>query len=384
MSAKLTVPFVDLAAGVKPDREAYLAAIAGILDTGGFVGGAAVTDFEAAFAASTGAAHGISVSDGTSALVLALRAAGIGAGDEVITAANSFYATGEAIALCGATPVLADVDDATLLLDADDVRQRLTARTKAVIPVHLFGQIADMGALLPLAAANGLTVIEDAAQAHGATRSGPDGQTWRAGSIASAAAFSFYPTKNLGAFGEGGAITTTDAGIAERARMLRDHGQQGRHHHVEVGYNARLDAIKCACLSISLRRLDERNAARRAAAAAYRERLAGVDGVRLLAEAPGSTPVYHLMIVRVDAARRDRVRDAMAADGVATAIHYPRPIHLQPAMASAGGRPGDLPVSEQLSREVLSLPLYPELPMAAIDHVAASVRAHRSAALART
>jgi dTDP-4-amino-4,6-dideoxygalactose transaminase len=369
----MKVPFVDLAAGVKPDRDAYLAAITAVLDSGGFVGGAAVTDFEAAFARHAGATHAIAVSDGTSALLLALRAMGVGPGDEVITAANSFYATGEAIALAGATPVLADVDDATLLLDPEDARRRVTRATKAIIPVHLFGQIADMGAILGLAGAHGLAVLEDSAQAHGATRVAPDGSLWRAGSIAPAAAFSFYPTKNLGAFGEGGAITTTDLAIAERVRVLRDHGQTTRHNHVEVGYNARLNAISCACLSIALGRLDERNAARRAHAAAYRARLQGVAGVRLVDEAPGSTPVYHLMIVRVDAARRDAVRARMAADGVATAVHYPRPIHLQPAFAHLGQGPRSCPVAERAADEMISLPMFPELTTAQIDHVVDSL-----------
>ncbi|HVV84608.1 MAG TPA: DegT/DnrJ/EryC1/StrS family aminotransferase [Kofleriaceae bacterium] len=369
----MKVPFVDLAAGVKPDRDAYLAAIAGILDAGAFVGGAAVSDFEAAFARHCGAAQAIAVGTGTDALLLALRAMGVGPGDEVITAANSFYATGEAIALAGATPVLADVDDATLLLDAGDAARRVTKRTKAIIPVHLFGQLADLDAIAGLAGAHGLAVLEDSAQAHGATRVGAAG-SYRAGSAAAAAAFSFYPTKNLGAFGEGGAITTSDAGMAERVRVLRDHGQTTRHHHVEVGYNARLDAIQCACLSIALGRLDERNAARRAAAAAYRERLRDVAGVRLVDEAPGSTPVYHLMIVRVDAARRDLVRDRMGADGVATAIHYPRPIHLQPAFASLGQGRGSCPVAERAADEMISLPMFPELTVEQIDHVVASLR----------
>ena len=370
----MKVPFVDLAAGARPDRDAYIAAMTAVIDSGGFVGGAAVTDFEAAFARHVGVDHAIAVGTGTDALLLALRAMGVGAGDEVITAANSFYATGEAIALAGATPVLADVDDATLLLDADDAARRVTKRTKVIIPVHLFGQVANMAPVLALAGAHGLQVLEDSAQAHGATRVGADGSTWKAGAVGAAGAFSFYPTKNLGAFGEGGAITTSDAGIAERVRVLRDHGQTARHHHVEVGYNARLNAISCACLSISLARLDERNLARRALAAAYRERLAEVPGLRLVAEARGATPVYHLMIVRVDAARRDAIRDRMGADGVATAIHYPRPIHLQPAFAHLGQGPGSCPIAERAADEMISLPMFPQLTIEQVDHVAASLR----------
>ncbi len=370
----MKVPFVDLAAGVRPDRDAYLAAITAILDTGAFVGGAAVTDFEAAFARHVGVDHAVSVASGTDALLLALRALDVGPGDEVITAANSFWATGEAIALAGAIPVLADVDDAALLIDPADVARRMGKRTKAIIPVHLFGQLADVEAIRRLTSGTDVRVLEDSAQAHGATRADSEGTTWKAGAWGDAAAFSFYPTKNLGAFGEGGAITTRSAAAGERVRVLRDHGQTGRHNHTEVGYNARLNAVSCACLSISLERLDERNRARRALAAAYRERLADVAGVRFIAEAPGSTPVYHLMVVRVDAARRDGVRDRMAADGVATAIHYPRPIHLQPAFAHLGQGPGSCPVAERAADAMISLPMFPELTIAQVDAVAASLR----------
>ena len=370
----MKVPFVDLAAGVRPDRDAYLAAITAILETGAFVGGAAVTEFEAAFARHTGAAQAVAVGTGTDALLLALRALGVGPGDEVITAANSFFATAEAIALAGAVPVLADVDDATLTIDPADAARRITKRTRCVIPVHLFGQLADLDAIGALARQHGLRVIEDAAQAHGATRSGTGGATHRAGAVADCGAFSFYPTKNLGAFGEGGAVTTSDPAVADRLRVLRDHGQTTRHLHAEVGYNARLNAISCACLSISLKRLDERNQARRALAAAYRERLRDVPGLRLVDEAPGATCVYHLMVVRVDAARRDAIRDALAADGVATAIHYPRPIHLQPAFAHLGQGPGSCPVAERAADEMISLPMFPELGEGAVEHVAASLR----------
>jgi dTDP-4-amino-4,6-dideoxygalactose transaminase len=364
-----TIPFVDLAALIRPSKADYLAAFERILDSGGFIGGAAVADFEAGFARYCGARHAISVSTGTDALVLALRALGVGRGDEVITAANSFFATAEAISHTGATPVLADVDDGTLLLDATDAARRITPRTRCIIPVHLFGQIADVAAIDALAAAHHLHVLEDAAQAHGATRTSPGGNALRAGSIAPIAAFSFYPTKNLGALGEGGAITTCDGGLAERIRRLRDHGQAGRHDHVDVGYNARLDAVQCACLSINLARLDAGNAARRTLAAHYHARLADVSGVRLVAEPAGSAPVYHLMVVRVDAARRDAVRERLAAAGVATAIHYPRPIHLQRAYAHLGQGPGSCPVAERAAAEMISLPMFPDLAIAQVDMV---------------
>jgi dTDP-4-amino-4,6-dideoxygalactose transaminase len=371
----MTVPFVDLAALVRPSKAEYLAAFERVLDSGGFVGGPAVTAFEAAFASYCGAPHAIAVGTGTDALVLALRALGVGPGDEVITAANSFFATAEAISHAGATPVLADADDATLLLDPADAARRVTPRTRCIIPVHLFGQIADMAPLRALAAANRLHVLEDAAQAHGATRIGPGGERWRAGAIAGVAAFSFYPTKNLGALGEGGAITTRDPELAERIRCLRDHGQAGRHDHVAIGYNARLDALQCACLSISLARLDENNAARQALALHYREALAAVPGVRLVAEPAGSSPVYHLMVVRVPAARRDAVRDALGKAGIATAIHYPRPIHLQAAYAYLGQGPGSCPIAERAANEMISLPMYPDLTAAQVDRVVDALRA---------
>jgi dTDP-4-amino-4,6-dideoxygalactose transaminase len=356
------VPFVDLVAWAKPSRAEYLAEFAKLIDTGAYVGGPQVGSFEAAFATFCGAGHAAAVKTGTDALLLALRALGIKPGDEVITAANSFFATGEAIALAGATPVLADVDDETLLLDVDDAAKRVTKKTKCVIPVHLFGQVADMDRVHQLARSHGVRVLEDSAQAHGATRG-----TWRAGSCGDAAAFSFYPTKNLGALGEGGAITSNDAGVIDEVKRLRDHGQAGRHDHVEVAYNARLDSLQCACLEISLRRLEGANASRRKLAARYRERLAGKPGVRLVTEAPGSVPVYHLMIVRVDASKRDAVRTKMGEQGVATAIHYPTPIHLQKAFAHLGQGRGSCPIVERSVGEMISLPMFPDMTADQVD-----------------
>ncbi len=360
----MKVPFVDLAALVAPDRATYLEAFGKLLDTGGFIGGAAVTDFEAAFARHAGAAHACAVKTGTDALLLALRALGVGPGDEVITAPNSFFATAEATSLAGATPVFADVDDGTLLIDPTEVARRITPRTKAIVPVHLFGQLADVPALRQL----GVPILEDAAQAHGATRG-----AGRAGSWGDVAAFSFYPTKNLGALGEGGCITTSDKAIVERARRLRDHGQADRHDHVEIGYNARLDAIQCAGLAISLRRLDAGNARRREHADRYRAGLAEVAGVRLIDAAPGSQPVYHLMVIRVAAARRDAIRGQLATAGVATAVHYPTPIHRQRAYAHLGLAAGSYPIAEGAAAEMISLPMYPDLGEAAVDHVVASL-----------
>ncbi len=358
------VPFVDLVAWAKPSREEYLAAFAKIIDTGAYVGGPQVGSFEAAFAQFCGASGAATVKTGTDALLLALRALGVKPGDEVITAANSFFATGEAIALAGATPVLADVDDETLLIDLDDAAKRVSKKTKCIIPVHLFGQLADMDKVHALARSTGMRVLEDSAQAHGATRG-----TWRAGSSADAAAFSFYPTKNLGALGEGGAVTSNNASVIDEVKRLRDHGQAGRHDHVEVAYNARLDSVQCACLEISLGRLPGANDARRALAAHYRQRLTGKSGVRLVAEAPGSKPVYHLMIVRVDAGKRDAIRNAMSDQGVATAIHYPTPIHLQKAFAHLGQGAGSCPIVERSVREMISLPMFPDMTVEQVDRV---------------
>jgi len=356
------VPFVDLVAWAKPSREEYLAAFAQVIDTGAFVGGPQVASFEGAFAKFCGAQHAIALNNGTDALLLALRALGVGPGDEVITAANSFFATAEAISHAGAKPVLVDVDDATLLLDLEQAVKRVTAKTKVIIPVHLFGQLCDMERVRAFANQFKLRVLEDSAQAHGATRAGD-----RAGSAGDAAAFSFYPTKNLGAIGEGGAVTTSDPTVAETVRRLRDHGQAGRHDHVDIAYNARLDSVQCACLEISLRRLAAANDVRRARAARYRARLG--DAVRFVTQAPDSAPVYHLMIVRVDPAKRDAIRDSLGKAGVATAIHYPTPIHLQRAYAHLGQGPGTCPVAERSVKEMISLPMFPDLTEAQVDYV---------------
>lgn len=360
----MKVPFVDLIAWTKPSREEYLAAFAQVIDTGAYVGGPQVAQFESELAAYCGALHAATVKTGTDALLLALRALGVKPGDEVITAANSFFATGEAIALAGAKPVLCDVDDETLLIDVDDAARRVTPKTKCIIPVHLFGQLADMDKVHELGRAHGLRVLEDSAQAVGASRG-----NWRAGASADAAAFSFYPTKNLGALGEGGAVTSSNPAVIDAVKRLRDHGQAGRHDHVEVAYNARLDSVQCACLSISLRRLEQANAARRARAAQYRSRLDGSTAVRLVAEAPNSTPVYHLMIVRVDSSRRDAVRSKMGEAGVATAIHYPTPIHLQKAFAYLGQGKGSCRVAERSVGEMISLPMFPDMTAAQVDRV---------------
>jgi len=361
------VPFVDLGAGIRPIRDQVLARIAAIIDAGAFVGGAAVDELERAFAAYCGAADAVAVSSGTEALVLALRALGVGPGDEVITAPNSFFATAEAISLVGATPVFADVRDDTLCLDPARVAERIGERTRAIIPVHLFGQMAEVEAIEELCAEHNLVLIEDACQAHGAVRGGR-----KAGSVGAAAAFSFYPAKNLGAFGEGGAVTTQSAQHAETLRMLRDHGQRAKHDHVDIGTNGRLAAIQCAALSVRLEHLDDYNAARRRLAAHYRAALDGVAGVRLVDEDPAGVPVYHLFVVRL--ADRDRVARALGEAGIGTGIHYPVPIHLQPAYASLGLARGSYPVAERAAGEILSLPMYPQMSEEAVDYVVDHLR----------
>lgn len=362
----MKVPFVDLKAGIRGKRDEYLAACAEVIDSAWFAGGPQVAGFEDEFARYCGAEHAVAVSSGTDALIVAMRAVGLGPGDEVITAPNSFFATAEAISHVGATPVFADVRPDTLLLDPDAVAAAITDKTRALAPVHLFGQVCDMAPLRQLADDRGLILLEDSAQAHGATRAGG-----RAGSIGDIAGFSFYPAKNLGAFGEGGAITTNSADLAARCRALRDHGQEGKHNHTLIGYNARMPALMAACLRIRLGELDDYNAGRRRAAARMREGLASVDGVSLVAEAPESSPVYHLLVIRV--ADRDRVRAALDEQGVASGIHYPVPIHLQPAYAHLGHGQGSFPVAEEAGRDMISLPMYPELTDEQIDYVVAAV-----------
>ena len=348
------IAFMDLAAqraALAPTLEnACLTA----LRRGDYVLGADVAAFEEEFAAFCGVRHAVGVDSGTSALELALRARGIGPGDEVITAANSFVASAFAISSVGATPVFVDVDPATALIDPPLVAAAVTPRTAAIMPVHLYGQPADMRAIRAIADADGLAVIEDACQAHGAR----DGAR-RAGALGDVAAFSFYPAKNLGAHGDGGMLVTDDDEIADRARLVRNYGQRVRYRSDVVGANRRLDTLQASMLRVKLPHLDAWNAARRAHAARYDAALAGL---RLLAPVvrEGVQHVWHLYVVRVP--ERDAVRERLTASGVDSGIHYPIALHLQPAYADLGYRPGDLPVAERWAAEVLSLPMYPELP----------------------
>jgi len=348
-----SVPFSTLAPTTAEIREEVEAGWARVLDTGGFVGGPLVAAFEQEFAAYCGRAHAVGVANGTDALHLALRALGVGAGDEVVVPANTFIATAEAVVLAGARPRFVDVDPDDLLVTADAVAAAVTPATAAVMPVHLYGHVADLAGIGAVAQRHGLAVVEDVAQAHGATR---DGKT--AGSGGTAAGFSFYPGKNLGAFGDGGAVVTDDPALAERISSLANHGraESDRYLHPHLGTNSRLDALQAVVLSAKLRRLDAWTERRRAVVAAYRERLAG-SPARLVEPAPGVESAWHLLVVRVP--ERDRVREELAGLGVQTGIHYPVPCPSQPAFAAYAD--GDHPVADRAAGEILSLPLHPHL-----------------------
>jgi dTDP-4-amino-4,6-dideoxygalactose transaminase len=361
------IPFTDLAALTQEVRADLDLAWDELLDRGDFVRGAAVTAFERQWAAYCGTSFALGVGNGTDALHLALRALDLAPGDEVVLPTNTFIATAEAVVLAGATPRFADVDPDTLLLSAETLEAAITPRTRAVVVVHLFGQVANMDAITELANHAGLTLIEDAAQAHGATWRGR-----RAGSFGLMGCFSFYPGKNLGAFGDGGAIVTSDAALARRIDMLRDHGRgaSSRDDHLVLGTNSRLDTLQAAVLSIKLRRLDAWTAARRRVAAAYVEGLRG-SPIELVASAPESGHVHHLAVVRVP--RRDHVAAALRDRGIATGIHYPRPCHqADPFTAYADGC---LPHAEAAAQEILSLPMFPHMTTAQVDRVCTELRA---------
>ena len=359
---------MDLRAQYARIRAEMDAALSRVVAAGQFIGGEECRLFEEEFARYCGAAHACGVANGTDALTIALKAFGVGPGDDVVTVANTFIATGEAIFLNGARPVFVDVDAATYTMDASALERAITARTKLIVPVHLYGHPADMPAILEVAARHGLRVLEDAAQAHGAEVGGK-----RAGALGHAATFSFYPGKNLGAYGDAGMVTSNDAGFIARVRQLANHGGgANKYDNVVVGTNSRLDTLQAAVLRVKLRHLDEWNRERRLRVEAYDRALAGAPGIVAPREREGCRSAWHLYTVR--SRDRDRVQGRLRAEGIATAVHYPRPIHLQPAMAAAGGQPGDLPVSEGLSREVLSLPLYPELPLDTVERIAALMR----------
>lgn len=347
------IPLLDLKAQYADLHEEISQALHEVAISATYVLGPRVQEFERAFAAHVGARHCIGVNSGTSALHLALIAAGVGPGDEVITVPMTFIATTWAISYVGATPVMVDVDPVTYTMDADQVEQKISTRTRAILPVHLYGQPAALGPLLEIGHRHGIPVIEDAAQAHGACYRGHG-----AGTLGQSGCFSFYPGKNLGAYGEAGAIVTQDDRIAARLRSLRDHAQSQRYHHDEIGFNYRMDAFQGAILGIKLRYLEAWTEARRRLAASYREQLAGLP-LQLPVEAVDLRHVWHLFVVLHP--ERDRIRDALEARGISTGLHYPVPVHRQKAFAHLGYREGDFPVSERIARDCLTLPLFPEM-----------------------
>lgn len=355
------VPFVDLRRQHQDVRSQLDAAFDRVVTRGSFTLGEEVEGFEREFASFVGTQEGIGVASGTDALVLALKGLGIGPGDEVITQVNTFAATAEAIVLAGATPVFVDVEADTYLMDPDAAEAAITPRTAAIVPVHLYGQCCDMQRISALAGRRGLKVVEDACQAHGASRFGI-----RAGQAGDAACFSFYPSKNLGALGDGGFVATNDAALAHRVRLLRSHGEGSDRVHMTVGYTSRLDGLQAAFLRTKLPRLDAWNTMRREAAAVYRELLAD-SAVGLPAVADGASHVYHVFCVQVD--RRDEVRSRLGAQGVQTGIHYARPLHLEPAFRYLGGRPGDYPMAEAAIERILSLPMFPFITTAEVRAV---------------
>ena len=365
----MTVPMVDLRAQYLRIQEAVDTAIARVVTSTQFIAGEDCRQFEQEFAAFCGARHAVGVANGTDALALALRALGVGPGDEVVTVANTFIATGEAILLNGATPVFVDVDEGSFTMDPERLEGAVTARTKVILPVHLYGHPAPMNEIRAVAERHGLPVLEDAAQAHGAEIA-----QRRAGSLGHAACFSFYPGKNLGAYGDAGMVVTSDDEFAARVRQVANHGGgASRYDNVVLGTNSRLDTLQAAVLRAKLTHLERWTAERRERAAAYGRLLEGVPGLVLPREQAWGRSAWHLYTLRV--ANRDGLQAHLTAHGIATAVHYPRPIHLQPAMAAAGGQPGDLPVSERLSREVIQVPLYPELPFESLERIAQEIRA---------
>ena len=372
-----SIPFLDLISPHVEMEQELTAIFHQVLHTAGFIGGPMVEEFEKAFAAFCGTSHAIAISSGTDALRFAIMACGVQPGDVVVTVSHTFIATTEAISQTGALPEFVDIDERTYNMDPQKLREYLEQKcdkdksgklisrrsgrpVTAVVPVHLYGQTADMDAIQELADLFGLIVIEDACQAHGAEYFSRKQNRWmKAGSMGRAAAFSFYPGKNLGACGEAGAVTTNDAGLAKKISMLRDHGQAKKYYHDIEGYNGRLDALQAGLLRAKLKRLPEWNKSRQKHANRYRELLGECEGVTLPYQPSGSRPIYHLFVIRV--ADREQLKDYLAEAHIGTGIHYPIPLHLQKAYLELGYKKGDFPVTERVAAEILSLPMFPEL-----------------------
>jgi len=358
---------VDLKAQYSRIRSDVDAAVARVLQSTQFIKGPDCSAFEKEFAAFCGAKAACGVANGTDALTLALKAYGVGPGDDVVTVANTFIATGEAILLNGARPIWVDVDAVSYTMDPAKLEAAITPKTKVILPVHLYGHPADMTAINEIAARHGIPVLEDAAQAHGAEIGGG-----RAGTLGHAACFSFYPGKNLGAYGDAGMVVSNDEAFIAKVRQYANHGGgANKYDNLVPGTNSRLDTVQAAILRVKLPHLETWNRERAERAAAYTRALASAPGVVVPRERDGARSAWHLYTIRVP--NREGLQEHLKAQGVSTAVHYPRPLHVQPAMAVAGGKPGDLPVSEQLSREVISIPLYPELPLEAVERIAGAV-----------
>jgi dTDP-4-amino-4,6-dideoxygalactose transaminase len=361
----MSVPFLDLKTQYLAIKHEVLTAVSGVLESTQYVLGNEVAAFEEEFAAYCGTRYGVAVNTGTSALHVALLAAGVGKGDEVITVPFTFVATVAAIVYTGATPVFVDVDPVTYTMDPARIEAAITPRTRAILPVHLYGQAADMNAIRAIADRHGLLVIEDAAQAHGAEYRGR-----RAGSMGSLGCFSFYPGKNLGAYGEGGMVTTDNPEFARTLRVLRDWGAEKKYHHTLKGFNYRMEGIQGAILRIKLRYLEAWTEARRANAREYMNSLEEC-GLTLPVEAPGNRHVYHVYAVLTE--QRQELMEALNARGIQTGIHYPIPVHLLPAYSDLGHKPGDFPVSERIASQELSLPMFPEMTKDQIAEVSAAI-----------
>lgn len=358
----MSVPLLDLKAQYESIQTEVDPAIQSVLDRCAYAGGPFVQRFEEEFAEFIGVNHAVAVGSGTEALWLMFVAMGISPGDEVITVSHTFIATVEAITMAGANPVFVDVDEHDATMDPGLLSAAITSKTKAIVPVHLYGQCANMAPILEIAEKQGVPVLEDAAQAHGATFGGR-----KAGSIGRAAAFSFYPGKNLGAYGEGGAVTTDDTAIAERVRMLRDHGQSQKYYHDIIGANSRMDGIQGAVLSVKLKHLRDWNERRRSHAETYRQLLAGNEQVQLIDERGDGNHVYHLMVARVP--DRAIVLSRLQEEGIGCGIHYPIPVHLQKAYAHLQLTEGSLPVSESIASSIVSVPMYAEMTSAQVEEV---------------
>jgi dTDP-4-amino-4,6-dideoxygalactose transaminase len=360
------VPFVDLQAQYREIKTEIDEAVARVIESAAFILGREVEAFEAAFAEYLGARFCVGVSNGTAAVQLAVMAGGLQSGDEVIIPANTFFASAEAVSTAGCVPVFVDADPISYTIDPTKIEAAITKRTRAIMPVHLYGQAADLDPIREIAARHNLLVIEDAAQAHGSLYRGR-----RVGALSHAGCFSFYPGKNLGAYGEGGAVVTNDAEVARRVRLLRDHGSEKKYHHELIGYNFRLEGLQGAVLNVKLRHLDRWNDLRRAHAARYRE-LLGATPLVLPREMDYARHIYHLYVVQTE--ERALLQQSLAEAGVQTGIHYPVPVHLQPAYASLGHRAGDFPEAERQAARVLSLPMYPELTDVQLNMVAEAIQ----------